>query len=226
MSRSSWCVYSRRNRRPGAHPLALDQRDSQCGLHSRARSLTARPASRAGQRRQARRRLGVRTRRLCLGLQRALPGESPSLLCSALAFGNAPFADDSGDCSTARHRPPLQPPDAPAPRTPAVPWRGAHCHRSCAGRARHARDVAQQRHDEPHAAQADAACVQSRYFSCPRPLLRRALTAQVNVTTRAVSPSLPTPSFKDAKLPRGTVVEEAIVAGDGGSGVYWRVVNP
>lgn len=46
------------------------------------------------------------------------------------------------------------------------------------------------------------------------------------MTTRAVSPSLPTPSFKDAKLPRGTVVEEAIVAGDGGSGVYWRVVNP
>ncbi|GAA5890927.1 hypothetical protein JCM8208_003099 [Rhodotorula glutinis] len=41
-----------------------------------------------------------------------------------------------------------------------------------------------------------------------------------------LSPSLPAPSFKDAKLPRGTVVEEAIVAGDGGSGVFWRVVNP
>ncbi|BGP37720.1 hypothetical protein JCM10449v2_001637 [Rhodotorula kratochvilovae] len=41
-----------------------------------------------------------------------------------------------------------------------------------------------------------------------------------------LSPSLPAPSLKDARLPRGTIVEEAIVAGDGGSGVYWRVVNP
>ncbi|GAA6056491.1 hypothetical protein JCM3770_007028 [Rhodotorula araucariae] len=41
-----------------------------------------------------------------------------------------------------------------------------------------------------------------------------------------LSPSLPAPSLKDARLPRGTIVEEAIVAGDGGSGVYWRIVNP
>ncbi|GAA6000811.1 uncharacterized protein JCM10292_006439 [Rhodotorula paludigena] len=41
-----------------------------------------------------------------------------------------------------------------------------------------------------------------------------------------LSPALPVPSLAGVKLPRGAVVEEAIVAGDGGSGVYFRVVNP
>lgn len=46
----------------------------------------------------------------------------------------------------------------------------------------------------------------------------------------AVSPSLPTPTHPPpptySRLPRGAIVEEAITAGDGGSGVYWRVLNP
>ncbi|GAA5966806.1 hypothetical protein JCM8115_002277 [Rhodotorula mucilaginosa] len=38
-----------------------------------------------------------------------------------------------------------------------------------------------------------------------------------------LSPAVPSAV---TKLPRGAVVEEAICAGDGGTGVYWRVVNP
>ncbi|BGO89335.1 hypothetical protein NBRC10512_001742 [Rhodotorula toruloides] len=45
-----------------------------------------------------------------------------------------------------------------------------------------------------------------------------------------LSPSLPTPTHPPpptySRLPRGAIVEEAITAGDGGSGVYWRVLNP
>ncbi|POY70625.1 hypothetical protein BMF94_6403 [Rhodotorula taiwanensis] len=38
-----------------------------------------------------------------------------------------------------------------------------------------------------------------------------------------LSPAVPSHA---TKLPRGAVVEEAICAGDGGSGVYWRIINP
>ncbi|GAA5978594.1 hypothetical protein JCM10908_004416 [Rhodotorula pacifica] len=38
-----------------------------------------------------------------------------------------------------------------------------------------------------------------------------------------LSPAVPS---NVTKLPRGAVVEEAICAGDGGTGVYWRIVNP
>ncbi|GEM09427.1 mitochondrial protein [Rhodotorula toruloides] len=45
-----------------------------------------------------------------------------------------------------------------------------------------------------------------------------------------LSPSLPTPTHPPpptySRLPRGAIVEEAITAGDGGSGVYWRILNP
>jgi hypothetical protein len=152
-SRSFWSV----------PPLVIALEQDSCPVNSvdQDRVTDFQRSHLSGQCRQEPRRNQLWTRRLCLGLQRALPGQSHDASALIVLLQKADRTRERTR-DVARNRQAVQPADASAPRSSAVPAPGrvpaGRALGSCADFFEAGRDD-EQRHDEPDAAQADAACV-------------------------------------------------------------------